>query len=114
MEEWDFRASGALDETIVALHAHKPTGTDQDLVLEFDTSCDEPAHLRTFLVGKGDLNVSSGLGAALRFDFATVALLGDGRAATSIVDSQHTTPSLAIETETSLDEGVELPDPACG
>ncbi|MDQ3991038.1 MAG: hypothetical protein M3245_01840 [Actinomycetota bacterium] len=96
VEDWDMRANGALGLGVVAVHAHRG-GADQDLVLKFRTDCGAPEHTRTMLVGKGDLNVSAGLGANLRFDFATTSILPDGRVATSFMDSGHTTPAVAVE-----------------
>jgi hypothetical protein len=99
----------------VAIHAHNATtDKDQDLVLRFATVCGTPELVRTHLVGKGDLNASSGLGASIRFDFATTALLPDGKVATSIIDTAHQSPALAVELDTTFVAGYTPPLLSCG
>jgi hypothetical protein len=115
VEDWDLRANGTLGVTSVAIHAHdEASGHDQDLVMRFATVCGAPELVRTHLVGLGDLNVGSGLGAALRFDFATTAILPDGVIATSIIDSAHQSPALAVEMDTTFAPGYEPPPLSCG
>lgn len=115
VENWDLRANGALGVTAVAIHAHNDAANvDQDLVLRFATVCGAPELVRTHLVGKGDLNASSGLGASIRFDFATTGLLPDGKVATSMMDTAHTTPALAVEMGTTYAEGYTPPLLSCG
>jgi hypothetical protein len=114
-ENWDFRANGALGLTAVAIHAHNDgSGRDQDLVVRFATACGIPEHTRTSLVGKGDTNASSGLGASIRFDFATTAILPDGKVATSILDSDHLSPAVAVEIATTYTLGYTPPLLSCG
>ena len=115
VEEWDLRANGALGVTAVAIHAHNSvTDKDQDLVMRFATVCGTPELVRTHLVGKGDLNASSGLGASIRFDFATTSMLPDGKVATSIIDNAHTSPAVAVELDTTFVEGYTPPLLSCG
>jgi hypothetical protein len=114
-ENWDFHANGALGISTVAIHAHNDnTGKDQDLVLKYSDACGQPELSRTYFVGLGDLNGSSGLGASIRFDFATSVILPDGKIATSILDSAHTAPALAVEVSTQLAPGVTPPLLSCG
>jgi hypothetical protein len=115
VEDWDFHANGALGLTAVGIHAHNSiTGRDQDLVVKYGTACGGPEHTRTYFVGLGDLNASSGVGADIRFDFATMVILPDGKIATSIIDSLHTSPALAVEVSTALNPGYEPPLLSCG
>lgn len=115
VEDWDLRANGALGVTSVAIHAHdEASNVDQDLVMRFATSCGAPELVHTNLVGQGDLNVGAGLGASLRFDFATTAILPDGSVATSIIDSAHRSPALAVELETTYALGYTPPPLSCG
>lgn len=114
-EDWDLRANGALGVTAVAIHAHNGlTNTDQDLVLRFATLCGSPELVRTHKVGLGNVNASSGITAAIRFDFATTALLSDGKVATSILDSAHLSPAVAVEGYTTYKPGYEPPLLSCG
>lgn len=115
VEDWDFRANGALGITSVAVHAHHgESDKDRDLVLRYATVCGQPELTRTHLVGNGDLNVGSGLGASIRFDFATTAVLSDGRIATSLIDAAHPSPALAVELGTTLTPGYTPPMLSCG
>jgi hypothetical protein len=97
VEDFDFKVNGALGIGVVAIHSHNAKkNVDQDFVYRLDIS-EEVARLeRIFYVGAGDKSVSSGVGASLRFDFATIAILPDGTIATSFVDSTHLEPSLAV------------------
>jgi hypothetical protein len=115
VEDWDLRANGQLGLTSVAIHAHNDAwNVDQDLVMRFATKCGTAELVHTNLVGKGDLNASSGLGASIRFDFATTAILPDGKIATSIIDSAHTAPALAVEIGTTYTAGYTPPTLSCG
>jgi hypothetical protein len=115
VEEWDFHANGALGVTAVGIHAHNSiTERDQDLVVKYGTACGGPEHTRTYLVGLGDLNAGRGVGATIRFDFATMVILPDGKIATSMMDSLHTSPALAVEVSTALNQGYEPPPLSCG
>lgn len=103
VEDFDFRANGALGVTAVAVHArNKEAKVDQDLVYKFLTKKPKPALHRTYFVGDGDLDVGFGLGDNIRFDFPTIAILPDGTIATSFSDSAHTEPTVAILLDTSL------------
>jgi hypothetical protein len=115
VENWDFKVNGQLGITAVGLHTHNgSSGRDRDLVLKYATSCGEPELTRMYQVGNGDLNASSGLGADVRFDFATTVILPDGRIATSLIDAAHTAPALAVEVDTALKSGYTPPLLSCG
>jgi hypothetical protein len=97
VEDMDFKVNGALGIGAVAIHAHHmKKNVDQDFVYRMDIRKAVPKIDRIFTVGAGDQSVSSGAGADLRFDFATIAILPDGTIATSFVDSNHLEPSLAV------------------
>lgn len=103
VEDFDYRANGALGVTAVAIHArNKDEKVDQDLVYKFLTKKPEPALHRTYFVGDGDLDVGFGLGDDIRFDFPTIAILPDGTIATSFSDAAHTEPTVAILLDASL------------
>jgi hypothetical protein len=115
VEDWDLRANGVLGLTSVAVHAHNDVSDkDQDLVMRFATVCGVPELVRTHFVGKGDTNAGSSLGPSIRFDFATTAILPDGTIATSLLDSAHLSPALAVELETTFVPGYEPPPLSCG
>jgi hypothetical protein len=115
IENWDFRVNGELGITAVGLHTHNSaTSRDRDLVLKYATACGQPELTRFYQVGNADLNASSGLGANVRFDFATTVILSDGRVATSLIDAAHTAPALAVEMQTTLTPGYTPPLLSCG
>lgn len=111
IENIDFRANAAAGIAAVAIHGHDPnTNTDVDMLYKIDIGRDEPRLMRLYQLGKGDVTASAGLGASIRFDFETVAILPDGRVAMSFLDSttmgtslrtpELVTPALAIELAT--------------
>ncbi|MBA2529857.1 MAG: hypothetical protein H0V19_07855 [Euzebyales bacterium] len=87
----------------VAIHAHDDgRATDRDLLYKLDIGGDRARVTRLQEVGHGDLDGSSGVGASVRFDFETVAILPDGRVAMSFYDSTtDARPALAIEGTTT-------------
>lgn len=103
IEEVDFKANAQVGFAAVAFHVHdNKTNEDKDVLYKIDISRDSPRLWRFYEVGLGDLNVSSGVGANLRFDFETVAILPNGSVAVSFVDSKsgtatRATPAVAIE-----------------
>ncbi|MGH2652321.1 MAG: hypothetical protein ACRDHK_14050, partial [Actinomycetota bacterium] len=117
--QYDFKANLAAGVAAVAMHTTAPEGTDVDLVYKFDITGDTPRLVRRYQVGLGDFDASSGLGANVRFDFESLAILPDGRIAVSFLDSTTRAnsitmgeligPSLAIELTTKL--GKKAPAP---
>jgi hypothetical protein len=114
IEQIDFRASKDAGVAAVAIHAHDSiSGTDRDFAYKFGIKGDRPRLLRSYVVGLGDSNSTSGVGNDVRMDFQTVAIYPDGRLALSFLDSTTKAPSpttgalsarpaLAIEGETKV------------
>ena len=108
IEEIDFRANKTVGVAAVALHAHEAkTGMDRDMLFKLDISSGRPRLWRFYEVGRGDVNGSSGVGAAVRFDFETLTILPDGRVAMSFYDTTTARaggvqPAMAIEGDTKL------------
>ena len=104
VESWDYKAHGRLGLSAIAVHTLKEDGNPQDMVLRVDTRTGTAKHLDTLLVGKGDREFTSGLdpvglitGAkSYRFDFATVAILPDGKIAVGFADKTYDDPATAI------------------
>ena len=93
-EEWDFKANAQAGVAAVAIHAQDTQlGVDRDLVVKLDIGRKGPRALRIYQVGLADLGATAGVGNDVRFDFGTVAILPDGRVATSFLDSTTTSPS---------------------
>lgn len=125
-EEWDFKANAQAGVAAVAIHAQDSTlGVDRDLVAKLDIGTKGPRALRLYQVGLADLGATAGLGNDVRFDFGTVAILPDGRVATSFLDSTTTSispttgaerisPAVAIEGETTLGRKERAPGETIG
>ena len=104
IESMDYKAHGKLGLSAVALHVKKEDGNNQDLVLRFDTRKGRAVHRDTLLVGKGDMAFTAGLDVSglvsgaksNRFDFATVAILPDGKIAVGFVDKTYDDPAVAV------------------
>jgi hypothetical protein len=80
----DFRALSDPAVTAIAVHFSKG-GADQDVVYKFV----DGELARVYHLGKGDTDV--------RFDFASMAILPDGRIAASFFDQEHRPNAVAIE-----------------
>lgn len=116
IEEIDFRANAAAGIAAVGIHSHDGKGAaDQDLLYKIDITSATPRLIRLYEVGLGDVDGSAGVGADIRFDFESVAILRDGRVAVSFYDTttegvyhlaeavrERIGPALAIELDTSL------------
>ena len=112
IENIDFRANKQLGLAAVGIHAHAGNDYDADLLYKLDITTNQARVTRQYHVGRNDVNASSGLGQAIRFDFEAVALLPDGRVAMPMLDSTTIThslsmgdapgPNLAIEGDTLL------------
>lgn len=92
---FDVKANGKLGVAVVSTRVDRPDGTQQDMVFRVDTATGTPVLRETMYVGKGDLGSIIGVGGASgdRFDFASVALLPDGKVAMSFDDSTTRNPT---------------------
>ena len=83
----DWKVDSARSLTYVALRVAGTAG-QQDTVLRFDTTGGTPSLLEVFHVGRGDLVAGANLGdSGPRMDFASIALLPDGRFAVAYDDT---------------------------
>jgi hypothetical protein len=84
---YDFRANAKLGIAAVSLHARRGN-SDLDLLYKLDIRTNKPRLTHLYEIGKGDVDASnSGPPAQIRFDFATVAILPNGKLAISFLDS---------------------------
>jgi hypothetical protein len=122
IEEIDFRANRAAGVAAVLVRAQdNGTGSDFDMVykLAIGKRDSTPKLERSYRVGLGDLNATSGVGNDVRMDFQTVTIFPDGRVAVSFLDSttenSGPAPALAIELSTKVGKkiaGEPAPPPA--
>jgi hypothetical protein len=123
IEEIDFRANRAAGVAAVLIRAQdNATGSDFDIVYKLAIGKRDatPKLERSYRVGLGDLNATSGVGNDVRMDFQTVTIFGDGRVAVSFLDSttenSGPAPALAIELSTKVGRKIaeEPAPPATG
>jgi hypothetical protein len=123
IEEIDFRANRAAGVAAVLIRAQdNGTGADFDIVHKLGIGKRDatPKLIRSYRVGLGDVNATSGVGNSVRMDFQTVTIFGDGRIAVSFLDSTsgpgaRPTPALAIELRTKVGKRIAVePAPTTG
>ena len=87
--QYDFRVNGKLGIAAVGLHVQNgATNSDNDLLYRIDVSGNKPRAVALYRIGLGDVNASSsGPPNDIRFDFATVVILPNGKLATSFLDT---------------------------
>lgn len=103
-------ANGHLRQAVVSARFDDKKGNGHDVVFRVDTSRTRPRLMRTYLVGKGDINTANDVtgSAGYRFDYESVTLLRNGHIAVTFDDStciqpsardpQHRSPEVAILT----------------
>lgn len=112
----DIKANAAAGVVAIGVHAsNATTGQSQDMVAEYRYVDGVPQFAALHRVGKGDLVSGSGVSStAPRFDFATVAVLPDGRIATSFNDSANRSPSVAVLSAPPVPRRGSAPTPLPG
>ncbi|HIO95102.1 MAG TPA: hypothetical protein EYN46_07070 [Candidatus Poseidoniales archaeon] len=97
IEEWEFHANGDLDLFILNVRYQSSEGPDIDVAWHVrEYSEDLYPDSKTFL-GQGDLDSTSGAGADIRFDFASMGILPDGGAFIAYHDSSDDDPLFGVE-----------------
>lgn len=99
-DAFDLAVHGGMGIAALAVHAvDRTTGHHQDLVVRIDTRLPDAVVLETALVGEGGFRFGANAAStAPRFDFSSVAILPDGRIATSFKDIHHKdTAAIAVE-----------------
>ncbi|MDQ3646597.1 MAG: hypothetical protein M3345_06645 [Actinomycetota bacterium] len=94
-----FKVNGRLGVAAVAIHAYRGSDDNtRDFVFKLDVSGRTPKLTRTYAVGLGNGAYGAGVrDAEGRYDFTNIAILPDGRLATSFADLSTSVPALAIE-----------------
>lgn len=107
---WDFKANGELATTAVGVHATDiQADADQDLVFRFTGV--EPGSVpdrEVLALGAAEVSYVVGVSTSERFDFATLAILPDGRVAVSYADHESPNPRVAIEAPGETPDGPPL------
>ena len=97
IEEWEFHSSGIHDLFVLSVRYQSSLGPDVDIafhVRDFSVSLNPD---RLTYIGQGDLDSTSGAGADIRFDFASMGILPDGGSFIAYHDSTDPDPLFAVE-----------------
>lgn len=96
-------ANGRLRQAVVSARFDDAAGNGHDLVFRVSTRKTAPRLMRTYAVGKGDLNTANDVtgSAGYRFDYETVALLPNGHIAVTFDDSTCVQPTVRDATKKS-------------
>jgi hypothetical protein len=88
-------ANGALKQAVVTARWDDSAKHGHDIVFRVDTSKPKPALMRTYAIGKGDLDTGNDVTSVTqgRFDYETIALLPNGKIAVTFDDSSCLQPS---------------------
>lgn len=119
VREYDFRVRGSLGLAAVSVRARDDAeGVERDFVYKFDVRGPQPALLRTYDLGLGDLVTGANgvLSTDPRFDFASIVMFPDGRVAVSFMDTETGgQPAIGIELSEPVPAGwAESPVPGAG
>lgn len=98
VNDWDFKANAALDQTLINIHAATTNDTGQDLVYRFTGLSGIPEFQEILIVGDGQAEVGGGgvSNQGDRFDFSNVAMLPDGRIVVSMQDSRFSSEGATV------------------
>ena len=103
IEEWEFKASG--EKELAVINMRMQVGEfDQDMVFHIRDYRESQKPDTLTLIGKGDLEATSGAGNPVRFDFASLGILPDGGVVVSYFDTDDDTPLFALELEMPYDD----------
>ena len=108
IEEWEFHSNGIHDLFVLNVRYQSSSGPDVDVawhVREFSESIIPDS--MTYL-GQGDLDSTSGAGADIRFDFASMGILPDGGSFIAYHDSSDPDPLFAVEMLLPVDYGMSI------
>jgi len=97
IEEWEFHSSGLHDLFILSFRYQSSSGPDADIAYHVRDFSESLIPDRITYIGQGDLDSTSGAGADIRFDFASMGILPDGGSFIAYHDSTDPDPLFAVE-----------------
>ena len=97
IEEWEFHSSGVHDLFILSIRYQSSSGPDVDIAYHVRDFSESLIPDRITYIGQGDLDSTSGAGADIRFDFASMGILPDGGSFIAYHDSTDPDPLFAVE-----------------
>jgi hypothetical protein len=97
IEEWEFHSSGVHDLFVLNIRYQSSSGPDIDIAWHVRDFSESLVPDTKTLIGQGDLDSTSGAGADIRFDFASMGILPDGGSFIAYHDSTDPDPLFAVE-----------------
>ena len=97
IEEWEFHSSGVHDLFVLNIRYQSSSGPDIDIAWHVRDFSESLVPYTKTLIGQGDLDSTSGAGADIRFDFASMGILPDGGSFIAYHDSTDPDPLFAVE-----------------
>ena len=97
IEEWEFHSSGVHDLFVLNVRYQSAAGPDVDVAWHVRDYSKSMIPDQLTQLGQGDLDSTSGAGADIRFDFASMGILPDGGAFIAYHDSTDPDPLFGVE-----------------
>jgi hypothetical protein len=97
IEEWEFHANGVHDLFVLNVRYQSSDGPDIDIAWHVRDYSDSLVPDSKTYLGQGDLDSTSGAGADIRFDFASMGILPDGGSFIAYHDSTDPDPLFGLE-----------------
>ena len=97
IEEWEFHSSGVHDLFVLSVRYQSSLGPDVDVAYHVRDFSESLSPDQFSFIGQGDLDSTSGAGADIRFDFASMGILPDGGSFIAYHDSTDPDPLFAVE-----------------
>jgi hypothetical protein len=97
IEEWEFHSSGVHDLFVLSVRYQSSLGPDVDVAYNVRDFSESLSPDQFSFIGQGDLDSTSGAGADIRFDFASMGILPDGGSFIAYHDSTDPDPLFAVE-----------------
>lgn len=97
IEEWEFHSNGVHDLFVLNVRYQSSDGPDIDIAWHVRGYSDSLIPDSKTYLGQGDLDSTSGAGADIRFDFASMGILPDGGSFIAYHDSTDPDPLFGLE-----------------
>ena len=108
IEEWEYHSNGVHDLFVLNVRYQSSSGPDVDVAWHVRGFSESIIPDSMTYIGQGDLDSTSGAGADIRFDFASMGILPDGGSFIAYHDSSDPDPLFAVEMLLPIDYGMSI------
>ena len=108
IEEWEYHSNGVHDLFVLNVRYQSSSGPDVDVAWHVRGFSESIIPDSMTYIGQGDLDSTSGAGADIRFDFASMGILPDGGSFIAYHDSTDPDPLFAVEMLLPIDYGMSI------